>query len=83
MVNVQKLLKTISNDECIVLSANGSECVVDADDTIEVVSGVECVILRVGPNETAPVPVSVFDDATVMSKEEFIFRNMLEMMMSE
>lgn len=81
MVSIKRVLGCISEDECIVLANQIGQAVIDSDDRVEDVNGVETVFIRHGLNEddVLPVPSSDFSKVTIMTKAEFTFESMMEM----
>lgn len=82
MVSIKRVLSCISEDECIVLANQIGQAVIDSDDRVEDVNGVETVFIRHGFNEddVLPVPSSDFSKVTIMTKAEFTFESMMEML---
>lgn len=80
MVSIKRILGCISEDECIVLANHIGEAVIDSDDRVEDIDGIETVFIRHGVNEddVLPVPSSEFNKITIMDKGDFIFQNMME-----
>lgn len=81
-MDIKKILTAISDEECVVLydpKVDG-RCVMDNDDYVEEMDGEEYVMLQVGPEQRAPIPVSAFSELTIKSKSQFAFENMMELL---
>lgn len=80
-MDIKKLLGVISDDECIVLTNDIGNAVIDNDDIIDNIGGIEHVFIRYGPNENdvLPVPAHSFKKATIMTKANFGIESMMEL----
>ena len=80
-MDIKKILTAISDEECVVLydPKVDSSCVMDNDDYVEEMDGEEYVMLQVGPDQRAPIPVSTFSELTIKSKSQFAFESMMEL----
>lgn len=81
MVSIKRILSCISEDECVILANRIGEAVIDSDDRVENIDGIETVFIKHGPNadDVLPVPSSDFNKITIMDKGDFVFRNIMEM----
>ncbi len=82
MVSIKRVLSCIGEDECVVLANRIGEAVIDSDDRVEDIDGVETVFTRhgSGADDVLPVPSSEFNKITIMGKDDFILENIMGML---
>ena len=76
-MNIEKLLNSIDESECILLSHELGKAIVDKDDKIEIINGEEHIYIS-GEDISIPIPSKEFNKATIYHKRELIVKMIME-----
>lgn len=76
-MNMKKLLNSIDEDECVLLSHELGEAIVDKDDKIKNIDCEEHIYIQ-GEDMTIPIPCKEFNKATIYKKIDLVMKIMME-----